>query len=316
MLDIITVGETLVSFTPEEKGDLCYVDYFKKRIAGSESNVAIGACKLRHSAGWVSRLGDDSFGDYILNMVRSEGVDVGGVIQSQKEKNALMFKEIRPGNETAVMYYRKNSAASCMKVSDLNMDYILDARMIYLSGITSCLSDTCRELNEYIMEEAQKRQIPVAFDPNIRKKMWEGGKYKKNLGKMLLRADVVMAGLEEIGMLFDVHGTEAAVRNLTDNGRAGSIAVKNGGSGAVVTDRHTTKAVAPYPCRSVDTVGAGDAFNAAFLCGLLEGKDITVSGYMGVVAGALTTETGGDTEGFPKWERMDRILNGEAGVYR
>ena len=83
MLDIITVGETLVSFTPEEKGDLCYVDYFKKRIAGSESNVAIGACKLRHSAGWVSRLGDDSFGDYILNMVRSEGVDVGGVIQSQ-----------------------------------------------------------------------------------------------------------------------------------------------------------------------------------------------------------------------------------------
>ena len=74
--------------------------------------------------------------------------------------------------------------------------------------------------------------------------------------------------------------------------------------------------IPPLPGASIDPVGAGDAFNAAFLCGILEGKDVADCGRMGAVAGALATETYGDTEGYPSMEQMETAMKGEDIIYR
>ena len=79
-------------------------------------------------------------------------------------------------------------------------------------------------------------------------------------------------------------------------------------------------AIPPYPCTPVDPIGAGDAFNAGFLCGLLEGADVREAGEMAAVAGALATETYGDIEGYPTRRTIRRILDGKNGkdaeIYR
>ena len=69
MPEIITIGETMAAFTPESTGFLRYVSNYRMRIAGAESNLAIGVCKLGHSAGWVSSLGKDEFGEFVRNSI-------------------------------------------------------------------------------------------------------------------------------------------------------------------------------------------------------------------------------------------------------
>lgn len=78
--DVLTVGETMVVFIPEQKQLLRYVDRFKKGIAGAESNVAIGVSKLGHTSCWISKLGCDELGEYVLREIRGEGVYVSEVI--------------------------------------------------------------------------------------------------------------------------------------------------------------------------------------------------------------------------------------------
>lgn len=79
--DVLTVGETMVVFIPEQKQLLRYVDRFKKGIAGAESNVAIGVSKLGHTSCWISKLGCDELGEYVLREIRGEGVYVSEVIR-------------------------------------------------------------------------------------------------------------------------------------------------------------------------------------------------------------------------------------------
>ncbi len=71
--DVLTYGETMAVFLPEQKQRLRYVDTFKKGVAGAESNVAIGVTKLGHSSCWISKVGDDELGEYILKRNQRRG---------------------------------------------------------------------------------------------------------------------------------------------------------------------------------------------------------------------------------------------------
>ena len=120
MPEVVAIGETMVVFCPEQSGPLRHVHRFVKRIAGSESNAAIGLSRLGHSAGWISRLGRDELGEYVLREIRAEGIDVSCVVRDDQAQTGLMVKEIHEGRETRVYYYRKDSAASRMSPVDLN----------------------------------------------------------------------------------------------------------------------------------------------------------------------------------------------------
>ena len=101
-MDLVTMGETMAAFAPEEDGRLRYASSFRLRVAGAESNVAVGAARLGFSAGWISRVGDDEFGQKILRELRADGVDVSAVAVDKDRRTGLLFKETRPGGETAV----------------------------------------------------------------------------------------------------------------------------------------------------------------------------------------------------------------------
>ena len=114
MPQIVTVGETMAAFTPGSTGFLRYVKNYEMRIAGAESNLAIGVSKLGHSAGWISCLGRDEFGEFVRNSIRAEGVDTSRVVFDPEYRTGIMFKQVRNASETSVFYYRENSAASHM----------------------------------------------------------------------------------------------------------------------------------------------------------------------------------------------------------
>lgn len=316
MPEIITIGETMCAFSSRTLGLLRYSRSFEMKIAGAESNFAIGVAKLGHDCGWMSWLGEDEFGHFILNSVRAEGVDCAQVHFTEEAPTGLMFKQRVPGNETSVFYYRKGSAASRMRLCPEDIEYLKTASCIHLTGITPMLSECCQRLFEEIFELAEKNRIRISFDPNVRLKLCDTPEKLELLKGYLRRAQVILLGVEEAELLLGVKSYDAICDTLFAEGKAEIIAVKNGAKGAFVADRTERLELPPFPCKAIESVGAGDAFNAGFLSGLLEKQPLNVCGQMGAIAGALTTENIGDIEGMPLKEQMRRLLDGEAQIYR
>lgn len=314
MPEVITAGETMAAMVPVGPGPLRYVHDYRLKMAGAESNVAVGLCKLGHSAGWISRLGDDEMGHYLLGAIRAEGVDTRNVHMDELHRTGLMLKETGSG-ETKVYYYRQDSAASHMCAEDLDEGYLGTAGILYLTGITPVLSEGCRGAAKKIADISTERDIPLGFDPNIRKKLWSGRDFRPLLRELLFAARIPMLGLDEAEELLDTRDTEAIVSLLRGHG-AEWIALKDGSRGAWVADRERIVKIEPFPCRPVDPVGAGDAFNAGFLAGILEGRDLHTCGHMGAAAGAMATETLGDIEGYPSRSQLQMRLDGGQQIYR
>lgn len=311
MAEIVTIGEAMTALVPKAPGFLRYVRDFELRIAGAESNLAIGAAKLGHSAGWVSSVGKDEFGYFTRNSIRSEGVDTEWVRFDPDHSTGVIFKQVQASSETSVFYYRENSAASHMDESILDEGYIRDARVLHMTGITPVLSSSCEAMVWKAMELARSHGTAISFDPNIRRKLWQDKDYSPMMKEMTMNADIVLMSLDEAKELFDMDETDRILEYLFSKGNARFIAIKDGARGAVVANHDKTVAIPAFPCHCVDPIGAGDAFNAAFLCGLLEGREVGESGRMGGLAGALATENYGDTEGYPSRETLDAALGSQ-----
>lgn len=316
MAQVITLGESMVVFTPESYGALRYEHAYRSRLAGAESNTAIGLSKLGISASWMSRLGEDEFGHYVRNMIRAEGVDTSAVVMDLEHRTGIMFKQREYGGETTVYYYRENSAASHMRPGDLKDAWFQGASYLHISGITPVLSQDCLETVQEAVRLAQQNKVGISFDPNIRKKLWNGKNYTECFRELTFLSNVVMMGLEEAEVLFGTREIPQILDTVFTKGCAQAVAIKDGGNGAVVANQREQYHIPPYPCHPLETVGAGDGFNAGFLAGLLEERSLEICGRMGAIAGALATQTTGDMEGYPSRDRMERLLAGQGEVYR
>lgn len=317
MSEIITLGETMAALTPKGTGYLHYIKDYEMRIAGAESNLAVGVCKLGHSASWISSLGNDELGYFVNNSIRAEGVDTSYVKFDSMHRTGVMFKQVLPGKETSVFYYRENSAAANMQEEDLQEAMFADGKILHLTGITPVLSDCCEAMVMRAVELGKKADLKISFDPNIRKKLWKDKDFTPVLKKIVDNTSILMLGLEEAQVLYGTCEKEEIAEAFFKNAAAQYLAVKDGGNGAYVADRKGGYAISPYPCSPVDPIGAGDAFNAGFLCGILENKSVQEAGAIAAIAGALATESYGDIEGYPTYESMQHILNGNnAQVYR
>lgn len=314
MPELITFGETMAVMVPSEMGPLRYASGFRMRMAGAESNVAIGLCKLGHSAGWLSSLGQDELGQYVLNSIRAEGVDVSQVIFDKYHRTGLMLKQLSAG-ETSVFYYRENSAASHFVKENIPYEYLEKAKIIHLTGITPVLSHACGEAVEAIAEFAIEKDILLSFDPNIRKKLWNGQDYTPLMRKLLFASQIVLLGLDEARIILNTDDITEIVDILRDSG-VRYIAIKDGANGAWCADETSDVYIPAQPCKCIDPIGAGDGFNAGFLAGVLEGKSLADCGLMGAIAGAMATETYGDIDGYPSKEQMEKKLSKNNEIYR
>lgn len=315
--EIITMGESLAVFAPGRSGCLRYIRDYEMWVAGAESNVAIGVCKLGHKAAWISKLGDDELGETVLHSVRAEGVDVSAVTRSADYQTGVMVKQICSGSETSVFYYRQDSAASHMCLDDLDYEGLKQASIIHLTGITAALSKGCRELVLAVSEFANKHGIMFSFDPNIRMKLWGDRECVPVLKTLCERADILLTGVDEAAMIFGKGEIQDLIKTVFSSGRLTYLGLKDGERGAYAADADGCYQIPPYPCRCIDPVGAGDAFDAAFLCGVLEGQPVHECGRMGAAAGAFATETNGDTEGYPDKRQLEEAIRGKIDrIYR
>ncbi len=310
MAEFVSFGETMMVFSPESPGPLKYKHNYSCKAAGAETNTLIGVRKLGHSAGWIGRLGSDGPGEFVLNQIRAEGIDTDRVVLDSRHATGIMIKQLCSHGETSVFYYRDGSAFCHVSLTEADYHFLSGARIFHFTGITPVLCRTCREELDKLLSFCRTKKIPVSFDPNIRLKLWKDNDYRDLMKHYIALSDYIMLGVREAGIIFG----EASIDTYADKIRSLSpslsfLAVKNGAEGAYVYDKAAAHFIKPFPCTSIDPVGAGDAFNAGFLTGILEHHDLKTCGKIAAICGALATETTGDVEGLPEREELMYYLS-------
>lgn len=149
MLDVITYGEAMAMFVATAPGPLAQATQFTKRIAGADLNVAVGLSRLGFRVGYVSRVGQDSFGEYVLETLARERIDASCVTVDRQCPTGFQLKSrADDGSDPRVEYFRKGSAASRLSCADYVADYVLGARHLHLTGVAPAISASSVSLRE------------------------------------------------------------------------------------------------------------------------------------------------------------------------
>ncbi|WP_077302619.1 sugar kinase [Virgibacillus pantothenticus] len=298
-MDVIAIGETMISLTPGSRGLMRNATSFIPKIAGAETNTLIGLSRLGHQTGWVSQLGDDELGAMVLKEVRGEGVDTTYVKLDSTKNTGIFFKEIADSSDVRVFYYRKKSAASFMNPEILNESYIANAKYLFISGITPAISKTCRKTIFRAIQIAQENDVQIVFDPNVRRKLWEEKEAKETLLQIIEQSDIILPGKNEGKFIFGDENCEQIGKACIKLGAKLAV-VKLGDQGAYFTTKNSEGYVPAYPVpKVIDPVGAGDAFATGLLSGLLDKLSIKDAVDRACLTGAIATTFTGDYEGLP-----------------
>lgn len=244
VVDVVALGESMVTFLPTRPGRLADVPSFDRAIGGAESNVACALAAAGHAVRWVSRVGADGFGDHLVEEIGSYGVDVASVRRDPDRPTGVYFRTAgdRATDAHEVAYYRSGSAASAMTVTDTDLAAVRAARILHLSGITAALSDDCLNLLRELTAPHPARPL-VSFDVNHRPGLWRGTDGPRVLLELARAADIVLVGEDEAAEVWGVTGGPTAIRTLLPE--PGTLVVKQGAHGATLFVRPPAPADQP-----------------------------------------------------------------------
>lgn len=272
MVDIVTLGETMVRFSPPSGESLESAPAFQADPGGAESNVAVALARLGLRVGWISRLPDNALGRRVAGQIRRHGVDVSRVIWGAGERMGTYY--IEPGRSprpTMVIYDRADSALSRIEPDEVDWGYVRQASWLHLTGITPALGAGPRRVVERAIRKATDGETVVSFDVNYRAKLWSPKAAAEVLVPLLSQVTIIQCAARDAALLLETSGDGGeAARALYEQFDSRLVVVTAGEAGAFAYDG-AAHHVPSIPVDTLDPIGSGDAFAAGFIAGYREG---------------------------------------------
>ncbi|MEV6206754.1 sugar kinase [Kitasatospora sp. NPDC051914] len=316
----VCLGESMAVLLPDRTGPLEAVGGFRPSVGGAESNTACALAALGVPSAWIGRVGDDGFGRLLTADLAARGVDVSAVAVDPQRPTGLYVKETGGSGlphdlgagRSRLHYYRTGSAASALSpalLTDPAAARLLGgARLLHLTGITAALSDSCLALVRTLLGRPRPGQL-VSFDLNWRPGLWRG-RDAGVLPALLDAADIVLLGADEAEAAFgtgDPHALRAALPSPA------VLVVKDAEHRATALDRAgTAVGERALAVDVLEPTGAGDAFAAGYLAGVLRGLDGLRRLRLGHLAAACALTSPGDRGGVPAPEAVAALLGASA----
>jgi 2-dehydro-3-deoxygluconokinase len=307
--DVVTIGESMVAF--RWTGPMTLGSPLVARLAGAESNVAIALARLGHAVRWAGRVGEDAFGDLVLRELQAEGVDTSAARRDPGAPTGLMFAESRTADVVRVEYRRAGSAGSRLEPADAEAALGPLPTVLHLTGITPALSGSAAAAVARAAQIASAAGVLVSMDVNYRSRLWTPAQASAALRPLVRHTRLLIASEDELGLLADGDEDEA-VAELLGSGVTW-VAVKRGAAGATLWGPSGSSEAAALSVTTVDVVGAGDAFSAGLISGLLDGVDDHAALTRANALGAVAVSTHGDWEGLPRRHELDQLAGSAAG---
>lgn len=283
-------------------------------VGGAEANVASGLVACGVPAAFIGRLGADEFGTFIRAELIARGVDVTAV-EIDPGRPTGHYSKVTAVDEsgeprTTSSYRRAGSAASAMGPDFLATADVAStlgrASVVHCSGITAALSESCLALMRRLIGDRPGISGMVSFDVNWREQLWPDGD-PGAVVELANRADLVLVGGDEA---IRVMGTDdpVALRRILPG--PATLVIKDGARRALAVDRNgDVVAVPALRVEVVEPVGAGDAFAAGFLSGVVRGDDVATCLRRGHIGAAATLTVVADSTPPPPADVMLRLLS-------
>lgn len=322
---VISFGEALVDFTALETGvPLAEASGFHKHAGGAPANVAVGLSRLGVSAGFVGKVGRDPFGRFLAQTLKSEGVDLRGLEFTTEARTGLAFIALGEDGERDFSFYRHPGADMFYRPEDMDPT-LLQGGVVFHFGSLSLSTEPAVSAAWAWIQEARIADLKISFDPNLRLELFSSpDQAREVILQAARRADWIKLSGAEFHFLTGQEPDpehpgqiRAAVRNLFQD-RPELLVITLGGDGCLALTPEFDLIEPGFQIEAVDTTGAGDAFTAGLLAGLI-GSPQTPPDPARLAnilreanaAGALTTTGYGVIPALPSRSEVEKLLADE-----
>jgi len=302
--DIVALGEPLIELNQTRPGESSY----QKGFGGDTSNFLIAAARQGASCGYLTKVGDDAFGDMFLRLWQDEGVDTSGVVVDGSAHTAVYFvTHDQTGHSFS--YLRAGSAASRMAPGDFDLQRIRGARFLHVSGISQAISASACDTVFAAIDTARAAGVAVSYDSNLRLKLWPLARARAVIRETIGLSEYFLPSIEDAQALAGAQDPDAILDWCFAAG-ARNVLLKLGRDGVIVASNDQRQRIAGYPVDAVDATGAGDCFAGALVARLVAGDDLLAAARYANAAAALTTTGYGAVAPIPRAAQVHALLKG------
>jgi sugar/nucleoside kinase (ribokinase family) len=281
-VDIILEGDVNPTFGQVEK----IVDNATLALGSSSAIFACGAARLGLRVAFISKVGDDEYGHFLISQLQQRGIETDGVVIDPMIKTGLCVILSR-GRDRAMLTYPGSIAA--FNYHDINLSFLPRARHLHLGAYF--LLDGLKPDVPCLFQLAHHHGLTTSLDTNYDPTgQWDGG-----LTNLLAQTDIFLPNETELFAITGLSDLELAL--VAMNEQVDLVAVKLGERGAVARQRWDERLMwaDALPMKVVDTTGAGDTFDAGLIYGHLAGWPLSRALQLGCVCGSLSTRGAGGT---------------------
>jgi len=305
--ETISLGDSavdLVAFVPEHPrgGSDSEISLLERHPGGSAANFSVAMARLGISSGLISKVGSDEAGRFLRDGLKREGVDVSYLKRGDGATGTIFVMVDKSGQRTMLSSRGVNVR---LLPEDIPREYIADSRLLHVSGYSLVHAPQC-DAALTAMKYAKEANVRVSLDPSPLVHLAE----RKVLAEALGLVDVLLPNEAEAKYLSCKKNLRKAGRTLLEKG-ASIVAMKLGSKGCLVMVEQDEFRVPAFKVKTIDTTGAGDAYNAGFLAGHLRGWDLKRSAEFANAAAALKTMKGGARNGLPRIGELEAFMRHE-----
>ena len=317
----LCIGELLIDFVSTTV-DVTLVDApgFAKAAGGATANVAVGLAKLRVDSGFIGKIGDEPFGDFLRRTLKQSGVDTTHLISEPDRRTTLAFVATRSDGAKDILFYRNPGADILLRPDEIDAAYVQSADVFHY-GSCSLSHQPARDATIQAIQYAKEASAFISYDPNLRLMMWDAPEAAKHwIWQVMPYANVVKAADEEWEFITDTPKLEEGSERILESG-VELVIVTLGKHGCYYNNGSHQGYVDGFKVEVVDPLGAGDGFVAAMLTQIMDSRggvgklpeldDNQLRGIMRYAnaAGALTTQKIGVIPALPTASEIETFLN-------
>lgn len=308
-MEVISLGELLAEFMQKGVGETLdqLGDFVGPFPSGAPAIFADSVVKLGHSCGVIGVVGNDDFGKVIIRRLKEDGVDISRIRVLDDYPTGTAFVTYFGDGSRKFVFNLRHAAAGQLSPDDVDPTYLSGTKFLHVMGSALSVSDSSKEACYKALRLVKENGGRVSFDPNLRPELLNIDLIKKICAPVLKDCDVILPNIMEARILTGEKDPRKSARKFLDMG-IGIVAIKMGKKGSMIATDEGAIQVPSFSVEEVDPTGAGDSYDAGFVCGLLDGKDIEETAFYANAVGALATTKMGGMEGIPTRDEVIMFL--------
>lgn len=275
--------------TYPERGRLNLVERMELHSGGCAANTGVSLAKIGVKTAVIGKVGNDGFGDFLVQVLQKHGIDTRGVKRDEKEATSATMVMVHSDGERSFIHYIGANAA--LRLDDVDMDIVRQSKVLHIAGAL-VMPGIDGEPTAELLRRAKEMGIITSFDT-----VWNTSSgWMDTVRPCLPYVDYMIPSIEEAKMLTGREQPEDIAQVFLDHG-VKVVGLKMGERGCYIRTHDTRIALPRYEVHAVDALGAGDAFAAGFLTGVVKGWDLEQTGRFANAVGALCVTALGATTG-------------------